>query len=306
MRDFLPPQKPLGKGVEDISHFFLSPAEVPSIVPASPNDSASPKVPGMLHRIIAVVSETPRIPTLFWSSQLASVLSQAGKKVMIIDVGTEPGMLADVFHDTLIHPSLNDLLNQADKSITVEGPGGFRILGFQIHLDELRQFKPEELEILFQILRKEEQEVDIVLLNIRFDFMQVDTDIVTYLQFLHESILVVSPEDLLGSYRLLKVLYKIQPGLTVGIMECGSDQGPYHGGIQRLVMASKEFLNKSPAVLGGIEGSVRFGSNGGGLPTLHQGSSQQKAMVGIGKRILQGFNGGEGRGLFFEFLQTKF
>ena len=259
-------------------------------------------MPGTLHRIIAVISQTPKIPTIFWSSRIASILSHCGKRVLVIDIGTEPEKLGYVLNSVTIHPTLGDLLNQTDKSITVEVPGGFRVLAFQLQLQELDKFKDEEREILFQSLRKEEQQADIVLLNIHFD--QSNTDLPVYLQTLHEAVMVGSPEDLLGAYRMLKVLFYLRPSLCVGLVEYGTSEGAYRGGVQRLVMASKEFLKTSPVVLGGIGGSTSAQANGS-HPTFENGSSQEQAMVGICKRILEGLNGEGSRDLFFESIQSQ-
>lgn len=204
MRDYLK-KKRSGKDVEDIAHFFLSPVQAPESKPVSTEKKRPIILPGNLHRIIAVISQTPKIPTIFWSSQIASTLTRCGKRVLVIDVGTEPEKLGYVLNSVTIHPTLGDLLNQTDKSITVEGPGGFRMLAFQLQMHELNNFKDEEREILFQTLRKEEQQSDVVLLNIHFD--QMNADLISYLQSLHETVLIVSPEDLFGAYRMLKILF---------------------------------------------------------------------------------------------------
>jgi hypothetical protein len=302
LRDFLHKKKQPGKGIEDISHFFLSPVNTPEPKTTSSESKHRVIMPVTLHRIIAVISQTPTIPTIFWSSQIASILSHSGKRVLVIDVGTEPEKLGYVLNSVTIHPTLGDLLNQTDKSIAVDVPGGFRVLAFQLQLKELDKFKDEEQEILFQSLRKEEQQADIVLLNIHFD--QSNTDLLVHLQTLHEAVVVGSPEDLFGAYRMLKVLFYLRPSLCVGLVEYGTSEGAYRGGVQRLVMASKEFLKTSPVVLGGIGGSASAKANGS-HPTFANGSSQEQAMVGICKRILEGLNGEGSRGLFFEHIQAR-
>ncbi len=301
MRDYLK-KKQSGKDVEDIAHFFLSPVQAPESKPVSTEKKRPIILPGNLHRIIAVISQTPKIPTIFWSSQIASTLSRCGKKVLLIDIGTESEKLGYVLNSLTIQPTLGDLLNQPDKSISVESPGGFRVLAFQLQLHELNNFKDEEREILFQTLRKEEQQADVVLLNIHFD--QMNTDLILYFQSLHETVLIVSPEDLFGAYRMLKILFCVRPDLCVGLVEYGSSESAYRGGIQRLVMASKEFLKTSPVVLGGIGGSTSVKVNGMHR-TFVNGSSQEQAMEGVCKRILEGLSGEGSRELFFEHIQAQ-
>jgi len=155
----------------------------------------------------------------------------------VVDIGTAPTKLALVLDTLVIHPSLNDLPKQPGKPIAVECRGGYRVLPFQIKLRDLQQFDPVQHEILFQMLQREEGQADILLLNIPFDMTQAD--LFCYLQFLHETILVVSLQDLLGAYRNLKVLFSIRPSLHVGLIEHETNQSAYRGGIHRLVSAAK-------------------------------------------------------------------
>lgn len=291
------PKKRLGKGLEDISHLFLSSAK--------PSESKSPssenrnviELRGHLTRVIAVISRTPEIPTIFWTTYLALALAQCGQKALVIDIGTDRDELASVLKPLAIHPSLGDLLNEPEKVIVVESPQGLRVLAFQMQLEELRQFKEEEREILLQILRREEQQADVLLVNTPLDLMKAEVR--AYLKCLNEAVMVASPHDLLGAYRLLKVLFHLRPSLRVGLVEYGGPEDIARGGLQRLVMASREFLKQSPSVLGEIP-PVK-------TPLLfsdQEGSSIQN-LLELGKRILQGLNGRESRGLFFDEIQNQ-
>ena len=187
-------KKRLGKGIEDSSHFFLSSAPPSNSKHILSEDKPSIGTSRNRHRILAVTSQTPKIPAIYWSAQLATALSDCGKKVLMVDVGTKPDQLASAISPTVIYPSLDNFLAQPDKTITVEAQGGFRVLSFQILIEELRQFNPKECEILFGVLLGEEQEADILLLNINLELMQAD--LIPYLQCLQEAVLVVSPADL--------------------------------------------------------------------------------------------------------------
>ena len=301
MSDPIQDKKSAGKGVEDIAHFFLSSVKTPESESAevgNERECASKTV----HRVIGVVGQTPEVPTIFWSCQLAAALSQCGKRVLVIDVGTEPEKLTAVFNSVTIHPTLDGLLNQPERKIAIDSPAGFRILAFQMQLSEFRQLKSEEREILFQTLREEEQQSDIVLLNLHFDMTKAD--LLPYLESLQEAVVVVSPDDLFGAYRVVKVLFAIRPDLSMGLMEYGNCKGSYRGGIHRLVMASKEFLKAVPVVLGGVTGDMSVKAHGQ-MPTFQKKNPQSQALARICKQILQGLNGKESHDLFFEKIQSQ-
>jgi len=136
----------LGTGIEAISHLFLS--------PVPPHDSGPPAYEnrdlilpsGAGHRVLAIISQTPGIPAVYWSAHLAAALSASGKKVLMVDVGTASDRLAVVLGTLVVYPSLDAFLKQPIQAITVEAPGGFRTLSFQLCVDELNRFKPEERE----------------------------------------------------------------------------------------------------------------------------------------------------------------
>lgn len=300
------PKKRLGKGLEDISHLFLSPAQPSQRKSALTENRPEPVARGGLPRVIGVISRTPDIPTILWASHLALALARDGKKVLVVDVGTDKDELASVLQPVAIQPSLGDLLDQPEKAVTLDGPLGLRVLSFQMQLKELRQFKPEEREILFQILRKEEQQADVLLLNISFGWM--DMDVLVYLKCLHEAVLVASSRDLLGAYRILKVLFHVQPGLRVGLVEYREPEVTTQTRVDRLVMASKEFLKQSPLELGWIPSDTfMMQSIAAKAPLLlsDQEGTGIQTLLEIGQRIFKGLNGQESRGLFFDAIQAQ-
>lgn len=294
----------LGKGIDDISHFFLSPTQSPDLKRQWPGDRPATGTPGKLHRVIGVASQTAGVPGFFWSSQLALALSRLGKKVLVVDVGTEPERLTSELDSSIIHPSLNELLRQPDRAITMEGPGGCRVLGFRMQLGELDQFNQDEREILFQILGMEEGQADILLLNLHLN-MNLG-DLFSYIQSLDEAVFVVSPQKLLGSYCVLKAFFSIRPDLRVDLVEYGTSLGTNREGVHRLAFASRGFLQRSPVVLGSVPVDTFLAAHGPPHVFKHE-SPQAQAMVEIAKRILEGSGGQEkfDRGLFFEQIESR-
>jgi MinD-like ATPase involved in chromosome partitioning or flagellar assembly len=294
----------LGKGIEDISHFFLSPTQPPELTSRRPQNGPATCAPEKTHRVIGVTSQTAGVSGFFWSSRLALALSSFGKKVLLVDVGMESDKLVSVLDSSLIRPSLNDLLRQSERAISVEGPGGCRLLGFRMQLEELDQLSLAEREILFQILEMEEDQADIVLLNLQLDMSH--RDILLYIQSLDEAVLVVSPEELLDSYLVLKALFAIRPELRVDLIEYGTSQGTYRDGVHRLAFASRGFLQRSPVVLGSVP-KDECKADMGAPHAINQENSLVRVMAEIGKKILEGSNGQESfdRGLFFKQIQSR-
>ncbi|MEE8074977.1 MAG: hypothetical protein V3T60_05065 [Candidatus Binatia bacterium] len=298
------PKRRLGKGIEDISHFFLSPTQPPELSSQRPQNRPATCTRGKIHRVIGVTSQIAGVSGFFWSSRLALALSRFGKKVLLVDVGMESDRLVSVLDSSLIRPSLNDLLRQSEMAISVEGPGGCRLLGFRIQLEELDRLSRAEREILFQILEMEEDQADIVLLNLKLDMSH--RDILLYIQSLDEAVLVVSPQELLDSYLVLKALFSIRSELRVDLIEYGTSQGTYRDGVHRLAFASRGFLQRSPVVLGSVPKDACKAAMGA-PHAVNRENSQVDVMAEIGKKILEGSNGQESfdRGLFFKRIQSR-
>ncbi len=284
-----------GTGIESISHFFLSP-----IQSGEPKSSSSQKNPVFLpsqtgHRVLALSGQTPGLPSIYWSAHLATALVACGKKVLLLDVGTAPDQLAAVLDSVSVYPSLDAFLKQPVKTLTLETPGGFRALSFQICIDELERFKLAEREMLFGILHCEEQAADVLLINIQFDAMAESW--IRYLHVLQEAVLVISREDTLGAYRILKLLYSIHPGLRLGLMEYSHCLSPAERAAETLGRAAQTFLKKTPLNLGHIPLEVVSDK------ALFLKNQPNAAMIEIAQKIIQGLNRRAGQKSFFEQLQ---
>ena len=299
-------KKRLGKGIEDIAHFFISrdpeiESEVAPPAPVEEEDSQRRN-----HRVIGIISQTPGIPGAFWACHLAQGLTGKGKKSLLVDIGSDFETLTSLLSPVTIQPSLNELLNQSDKTITYESPDGYQILSFQMRVEELYQFKPEEREILFQILCREEEENDVILINMDFDLLEPNVS--AFLRNLHEVVLVVSPDDLIGGYSMLKTIFQARPEMVVRLLGSGSPGGDQQDEIERLITGSRQFLGRSPSVLGRLEGadSLRgVRSLKGFLPSSAAEGRFKKRISDISAELLKEDVSLENGNLFFERVQTQ-
>ncbi len=90
------------------------------------------------------------------------------------------------------------------------------------------------------------------------------------------------------------------------LVEYGTSQGSNRGGVHRLAFASREFLQRSPVVLGSVPVDTFLASHGPSHVFNHE-SPQAQAIVNIAKRILEKSGGQEkfDRRLFFEQIESR-
>jgi len=236
--------KRLGKGLEDISHLFLPGGSSPTgdTVPRpSEKDSESPNSRA---RVWLSLSLVPRLPSAFFSANMGVELARTGLRMLAVETATLPSM-DEVLGTVQIQPSLNALLDQPDKQLTVDGPMGMKILGFQLRFDELQSFVAEEREILSQVLRKEEENVEMIWIH--SNYIENDT-LQRWVKLVQGVVLTVDLDStsLLRAYQACKYIYGVRPDLRLGIVVFGKeDHGRAAEGIKRLSEAVLKFLGKS-------------------------------------------------------------
>jgi flagellar biosynthesis protein FlhG len=244
--------KRLGKGLEDISHLFLS-------NPSSPSYSNRPHSTPQKHeeasksqtRVLMAMSLVPRIPSAFFAANLSVEMARAGRRVLAIETAPLPS-LDGVLGTVQIQPSLNELLDQPKKQIAVEGPMGMKVLSFQLRLEELQGLVAEEQEILSQVLRKEEENSDLILIHAGYE---EDHAFKRWVGMVQGAVLTVDLDSLslLQVYQACKFLYHTHPDLSLGLIVFGKEEKETVAGeMQKLIEAATRFLGKSLAWYGVI------------------------------------------------------
>ncbi|MBI3611111.1 MAG: hypothetical protein HY204_10490 [Nitrospirae bacterium] len=238
-------KKRLGKSLDDISHFFLSrSAPLPSSKVVKPSDrqpehSALPQT-----KIWLTVSLVPKLPSAFLAANLSVEWARGGRRVLTIETAPPPS-LDEVFGTVPIRPSLCDLLEQPQKQLTIEGPLGIKILSFRLRPEELRTFSPEEQEILLQILRKEEEASDLMVVDVDGQ----DHSLFREWARVGQGVILAAdlrPENVLPTYQVCKYLYHARSDMHIGLVAFGNrerDDGA--AGMKKLRDAAARFLGKS-------------------------------------------------------------
>jgi hypothetical protein len=288
----------MGKGIEDISHFFMSMAEPAAAAPDVPKRLREEPYRRESHRVMAVLSGGTPGSGLPAAARLATALSHEGKKILLMDIGSTRETLESVLRPLQIQPSLNDLLNQSDKAIVHATSNGYQVLSFQLQEGELETFKPEEREILFQMLCREEQHSDVFILHIEFDPFR--PGLLFPLRSIYETAVVVSTRDLLRAYGALKFIYHMQPEMRVGLIDAGA--GAAGGaGLSLLVEGARKFLGKSPVAAGTLPRRAESPES----PPASDQTEPHRAPAGLASELLGALSGKEDRHLFFERIEAE-
>ncbi|MBI3995928.1 MAG: hypothetical protein HY349_08135 [Nitrospirae bacterium] len=236
-------KKRLGKTLEDISHLFLS-GSSSSPVRAHSSVQRRAEGPRPERTVRLALSLVPRPPSAFFTANLVVELARAGRRILTIETAPLPS-LDEVLGSVRIQPSLSDLLEQPEKQLTVEGPLGMKILSFQLRSEELQGFSVEEQEILSQVLRKEEEDAELVLIHAVYgenDMFQ------KWVGAVQGAVLTVdlNSETLLQTYQVCKHLYHLNPDLRIGLVVFGNqDRETAAAGMKRLSDAVVQFLGKT-------------------------------------------------------------
>jgi MinD-like ATPase involved in chromosome partitioning or flagellar assembly len=285
--------KRLGKGLEDISHLFLSGGSASSMGPVPPPTETSPRPPESRIRVWLSLSLVPQLPSAFFSANLGVELARAGRRVLAIETAALPST-EEVLGTVQIQPSLNELLEQPEKQLTVDGPMGMKILGFQLRFDELQEFAAEEQEILSQVLRKEEENAEMIWVH--SDYLENDV-LQRWVRLVQGVVLTVdlNSTSLIRSYQACKFLYHTRPDLRLGLVVFGKeDNEAAMESIKKLTEAASRFLGKSIEGYGTIpEDSLVERSLAARVPVtiLAPTSRTASGFAGVARNLLQADQG---------------
>ncbi|MBI3597450.1 MAG: hypothetical protein HY203_09885 [Nitrospirae bacterium] len=238
-------KKRLGKGLDDISHLFLSgSAATPAFNRMNPPARKFGQAVNLRTKVWLTLSLVPRLPSAFFTANLAVELARCGRQVLVIETAPLPA-LDKVFGTAQIQPSLNDLLEQSQKQIVLDGPMGMKILSFRLCPDELRGFALEEQQILFQILRQEEEKAEQILIHAVYEENPSFEKWVGLGQGVILSV-DLNADTILQTYRVCKYLYRLQPGLRIGLLGFGKqDKEEWAACMNKLSDAVTRFLGKT-------------------------------------------------------------
>ena len=210
-------QKPkrLGKGLEDISHYFISHnkrGEEPSTLRA---DSL------IQYSAISIVDIFDPYRGAILATKLSVELCKNGIKVLLIDADIRfPGiafMLGISIPGYSFRHYFQDQYQPSD--IIYTGPYGIRLLAPHLKINDTYSMKVSDLSLMFEILVSAEKEIDIIIIRQFENILQPIID---------EAIFVVPAQStgMVRTYRVIKTFARGGDGKKVGIIITGAEDEP--------------------------------------------------------------------------------
>ncbi|MFH2138280.1 MAG: hypothetical protein ABII88_07180 [Candidatus Omnitrophota bacterium] len=206
--------KKLGKGLEDISYLFLSPAE---------EDSLSKESFGRQEKKTASILETPiksiclignnsSFLDAFLVINLSLALARLGMRIAVVDMEPELPCLNFFLGNELQKGTVDN-----SEGLVREGPLGVKLVSLNKFTFE-HLAKNENSDRIIEQLSKIEEDVDLILVNV----MQKNLFAAkSALNDLGTEFLVISAPDknrILDSYRIIKTIFQSNPLSKVGLV----------------------------------------------------------------------------------------
>ncbi len=255
--------KRLAKGLEDISHLFLSAEE--SSPPSQPEED-SPKNPHASQsdkpfpRVVAVTGDHRCLEKSFLVSNLAVELSRRRRRIRIVDAdssfpdqaflwGRRPG-------DSLAR--LAEEENGQQPQVILEGPLGVKLLSLDIDLRHLRELPETARERIWAGLTSLETDAHMILVNTPASVHEN----ARLIHGLAHQIVVMVPSDPLGmmdAYAVIKNILSTRPDITLGIVVYQVRMISEAQSIfKQMTRALNEFLNVTVVNLGYLLADVNI------------------------------------------------
>ncbi|HEY3315705.1 MAG TPA: MinD/ParA family protein [Bacillota bacterium] len=204
-------------------------------------------------RVIAVTSGKGGVGKTNVTTNLGIALSQAGKRVLIID--TDLGLAnADVVLGVTPQFTLSQVL-KGEKSIAevaVEGPAGVRLIAGGSGFQELISLNNPRLSRFLTSLEAMEEMADVILLDTGAGLSK---NVLSFVLAADEVIVVTNPEPtaLTDAYVTIKAIIKKSPAARPKLLvNRVGDEEEFHGAKSRLVKVCQRFLGINLDVFGYI------------------------------------------------------
>lgn len=243
-------RKRLGRGLEDISSYFISQPQ-PNKAPAKAASSSFPPA-------LAVVSLGSGFPCAFATAILAAELGRLGKQVLVVDMAKPtPDIpfrapnLPFLMGVNCNYAALEAVAAERNQALVIAGPIGVSILRFRLSESEIRELAAAERAEILQRLAEKEMESDLLLINLPFpcpaDFRE------SLLGSLDGLVLLISPRprDMLGAYAVIKDTRRAAERVRVALVAWEArDTEQANACLRKMEIAARRFLNASVACLG--------------------------------------------------------
>jgi MinD-like ATPase involved in chromosome partitioning or flagellar assembly len=241
-------EKTLNKGLEEISHFFLSnvsPGEKNRKVSFNPFEDAV--LPEKKKRILPFLSTCSNLPTSFFTCNLGLDLAHLGKEVFIVDIEKRQPNVESLFGLKPVSLGLSDILYPSESKIFRNVERHLRVLDVRLDLGSLPSPHRERDKRLVELLSREEALAEWVLINLPKSNSLVLQN-TEWVSRINEVVIFMDshPQNLIETYSLIKSLYAAKPDLIIyaGICEVGTVQEAKET-FSKIQTGVEKFLGKS-------------------------------------------------------------
>lgn len=226
----------------------------PASTLAGTNGASFPKVST---RVIAVSSGKGGVGKSNLVANLGIALAQRGRKTLILDADLGLANIDVIFG---VNPQFNlKHLVDGEKSlneIVIEGPSALKIVPGGSGMPELADLSKEKQQQLMESFIELEKGADITLIDTGAG---ISNDIISFILAAREAIIITTPEPtaITDAYGMIKVLTQRDLDVDIKIViNMASSEKEGREIADRIVMATKQFLNKRIEVLGYIVSDV--------------------------------------------------
>jgi MinD-like ATPase involved in chromosome partitioning or flagellar assembly len=301
-------KKRLGRGLNEISHLFISQKEEKK---SGGIPYAAPHCMVRIPRSFAVLSLIPYPPGPFLVS-LAISLAFHRAKVLMVDFKGQAPDLGTLLGFPKLASSIQDYLGEKERPFRVQFSSQINLLAFHLKESDLHSLPYHEREIFLQGLLDEEFASEYLLVHVP---IQKTKGQFLGASLVHDLLLFTSPNPnyMLDTYRVIKQVLQANENLHIGVLYSEPNQGENTvEAFKQLTGATKKFLGASMSYLGvlpPLHQIIRQKSKEtGGLSEKKPWDSIPDSLFQLGERIIkgEGFNPFGASTPFFEkvFSQT--
>ena len=221
-------ERSAGKGLQDISHFFLSGSAPPGANRPAVLKSVEPVAePGpKRRRVVSFLSLCPQVPSALFTCNIGLDLAAQGKNVFIVDVEKRQPNVESTFGMRPATLGLSDILYPSENKIFRDVDRHLRVLDFRLELSALPSHERERDRRLVELLDREESDSEWTLVNLPRSSRLLQNP--EWVARVNEVVLLTGPETqgMIETYASIKSLFSIRPDLQiyVGICEAASYQ----------------------------------------------------------------------------------
>ena len=254
-------EKTANKGLEEISHFFLSnvsPREKKGKVSFDPFEEAL--LPEKKKRILPFLSTCSNIPTSFFTCNLGLDLAHLGKEVFIIDIEKRQPNVESLFGLKPVSLGLSDILFPSENKIFRNVEPHLRVLDVRLDLGSLPSPHRERDKRLVDLLSREEALAEWMLINLPKSNSLVLQN-TEWVSKINEMVIFMDsqPQNLMETYSLVKALYAAKPDLIIyasicevsTVQEAQSTFGKIQTGVEKFLgkpLRSLGYLLRDPLI----------------------------------------------------------